>query len=145
LKEQSNILSSTQKVSIFSYRYRLDKAGIPIKRSPTISAETALHLSFLITDYWSTAKKVIQSDLKMGDVPLGLLRISSKRSAYEQPSKKKSSSFKPSVLHWLCRWRSDALPCAKLREKERRGPRGEEGSTKRVIVQAYLLSNEAIE
>lgn len=42
--------------------------GIPIKKSSTITPEKALHLSFLITDYWATAKKVIQCDLKMHDV-----------------------------------------------------------------------------
>lgn len=48
--------------------------GIPIKKSPTITAERALHLSFLLMDYWSTTKKVIQSDLKMSDVPLNTIQ-----------------------------------------------------------------------
>ena len=57
-----NILFSILKVC-----FVLSK-GIPIKKSSTITPEKALHLSFLITDYWATAKKVIQSDLKMNDV-----------------------------------------------------------------------------
>ena len=48
--------------------------GIPIKKSPTITAEKALHLSFLLMDYWSTTKKVIQTDLKMSDVVLALFK-----------------------------------------------------------------------
>ncbi len=51
-------------------RYSHTNAGIPIKKSPSITAERALHLSFLLMDYWSTTKKVIQSDLKMADVLL---------------------------------------------------------------------------
>lgn len=50
-------------------------AGIPIKKSSAITPEKALHLSFLITDYWSTAKKVIQSDLKMHDNPIENIRM----------------------------------------------------------------------
>jgi len=42
--------------------------GIPIKKSPTITPERALHIAFLIQDYWLTAKKVISNDLKMHDV-----------------------------------------------------------------------------
>ena len=49
-------------------RYLITNQGIPIKKSSTITPEKALHLSFLITDYWATAKKVIQCDLKMHDV-----------------------------------------------------------------------------
>lgn len=71
-------------------RYQHINLGIPIKKSPTITPEKALHLSFLITDYWCTAKKVIQSDLKMSDVPSTLSRTSSKRSASEQPSRRRS-------------------------------------------------------
>ena len=42
--------------------------GIPIKKSPSITSERALHIAFLIQDYWLTAKKVISNDLKMHDV-----------------------------------------------------------------------------
>lgn len=42
--------------------------GIPIKKSASISNDKALHIAFLIQDYWSTTRKVIQSDLKMADV-----------------------------------------------------------------------------
>ena len=44
------------------------KEGIPIKKSPSITAERALHIAFLIQDYWLTAKKVISNDLRMHDV-----------------------------------------------------------------------------
>lgn len=43
-------------------------SGIPIKKSATITQERALHIAFLIQDYWMTAKKVINNDLRMHDV-----------------------------------------------------------------------------
>ena len=42
--------------------------GVPIKRSANITPEKALHISYLINDYWATTKKIIHNDLKMGDV-----------------------------------------------------------------------------
>jgi|688.fasta_scaffold234441_1 hypothetical protein len=41
--------------------------GIPIKKSPNITPERALHISFLMNDYWNTARKIIQNDLKQSD------------------------------------------------------------------------------
>lgn len=43
--------------------------GVPIKKSAGLTPEKALHISFLINDYWATTKKIIQNDLKMADVP----------------------------------------------------------------------------
>lgn len=49
--------------------------GIPIKKSTNITAERALHISFLINDYWNTARKIIQNDLKQGDNSVDEIRI----------------------------------------------------------------------
>lgn len=50
--------SPTLKVYLYIY------AGIPIKKSAGITPERALHISFLVNDYWNTARKIIQNDLK---------------------------------------------------------------------------------
>lgn len=106
--------------------------GIPIKKSPTITAERALHLSFLITDYWATARKVIQSDLKMSDVLLPAGRTPSRRSASAPPSRRRSSSSRRSVSRDRCRWGGHALPGAELRAQEGGSGRGEEGGSQGV-------------
>lgn len=49
--------------------------GIPIKKSPNITPERALQISFLINDYWSTARKIIQNDLKQVDNAVEEIRI----------------------------------------------------------------------
>ena len=53
----------------------IHKTGIPIKKSAGISAERALHISFLVNDYWSTTRKIIHNDLKQHDVPDYKLRM----------------------------------------------------------------------
>ena len=49
--------------------------GIPIKKSPNITAERALHISFLINDYWNTARKIIQNDLRQAENVVEEIRI----------------------------------------------------------------------
>lgn len=49
---------------------RYSSQGIPIKKSAGITPEKALHLSFLINDYWSTTKKIIHNNLNQSDVAI---------------------------------------------------------------------------
>ena len=53
----------------------VNNLGIPIKRSPNITPERALHISFLINDYWNTSRKIIQNDLKQADNVVEEIRI----------------------------------------------------------------------
>lgn len=42
--------------------------GAPVKKSPGIDANKALHIAALIQDLWFVTKKVITNDLKTPDV-----------------------------------------------------------------------------
>jgi hypothetical protein len=82
---QQSIWSPMQKVHI------IWMLGIPIKKSAGITPERALHISFLINDYWATTKKIVHNDLKMGDVLVLGYRTLWRRYRFARPSSRRLS------------------------------------------------------
>ena len=93
-------------------------AGIPIKKSAGITNERALHISYLINDYWSTTRKIIHNDLKQSDVIEDGRRTKSRRSGSGLRNSNRSSSSSPSVPLCLPRRRGHSLPGAELRDQK---------------------------
>lgn len=52
--------------------------GIPIKKSPNITPEKALHKASLVQDLWNVTRKVVVNDLKSPDVERVVFRMHSK-------------------------------------------------------------------
>ena len=68
LKLMSTVEGATEYMVTNAEGTKYNNPGIPIKKSPTITSERALHISYLVNDYWSTVRKIIHNDLKQHDV-----------------------------------------------------------------------------